>query len=58
MQSPLIQNLRWFRAIGDTVFGLGALLYALAVIDRTGLLSFSSQSSEIEIEDENLTVDT
>ena len=58
MQSPLIQNLRWFRAIGDTVFGLGALLYALAVIDRTGLLSFSSQSSEVEIEDENLTVDT
>ena len=28
LQQPLMQNLRWFRAIGDTVFATGALMLA------------------------------
>ena len=28
LQTPLMQNLRWFRAIGDTVFAIGALMLA------------------------------
>jgi nitric oxide reductase subunit B len=28
LQQPLMQNLRWFRAIGDTIFAIGALMLA------------------------------
>jgi nitric oxide reductase subunit B len=28
LQQPLMQNLRWFRAIGDTVFAIGAIMLA------------------------------
>lgn len=35
MQSPLIQNLRWLRSIGDIIFAIGAFAFAIAVINRT-----------------------
>lgn len=35
MQSPLIQNLRWLRSIGDVIFAIGAFAFAVAVINRT-----------------------
>lgn len=37
MQSDLIQNLRWLRAVGDTVFAVGGLSLAVAVLDRIGI---------------------
>ena len=46
MQTPLIQNLRWFRMFGDLVFALGAFSFAAAVIDRTGLYKFNRQEME------------
>lgn len=48
MQTQLIQNLRWLRSIGDIVFAVGALSFALAVIDRVGLVKFSKVNVEIE----------
>jgi len=36
LQTPLMQNLRWFRAIGDTVFAIGALMLAWFIV---GLLT-------------------
>jgi nitric oxide reductase subunit B len=27
LQTPLMNTLRWLRAVGDTVFGLGALAF-------------------------------
>lgn len=38
MQSSLIMNLRWARIVGDIIFAFGAMSFALAVLDRTGLL--------------------
>ncbi len=38
MQTDLIQNLRWMRAVGDTIFAMGGICFALAVIERTGIL--------------------
>jgi nitric oxide reductase subunit B len=32
MQTPLIQNLRWLRMVGDTAFGLGALMLAWFIL--------------------------
>ena len=48
MQSDLIQNLRWLRVIGDVIFALGAVFYALAILDKTGLYKLKSGESEIE----------
>ena len=48
MQSALIQNLRWLRSIGDIIFAVGALSFALAVLDRVGLVKFSKVSVEVE----------
>jgi nitric oxide reductase subunit B len=36
LQTPLMHNLRWFRAIGDTVFAIGALMLAWFIV---GLLT-------------------
>ena len=32
LQTPLMQNLRWFRAIGDSIFAIGALMLAWFII--------------------------
>ncbi|WP_417335878.1 nitric-oxide reductase large subunit [Halobacteriovorax marinus] len=48
MQSDLIQNLRWLRVIGDVIFALGAIFYALAILDKTGLYKLKSGESEFE----------
>ncbi len=40
MQTEVIQYLRWIRFVGDAVFAVGALSFAFAVLDRTGLLKF------------------
>ena len=39
LQTPLMQNLRWFRAIGDSIFAIGALMLAWFII---GLVSGKS----------------
>jgi nitric oxide reductase subunit B len=36
LQTPLMQNLRWLRAIGDTTFAVGALMLAWFIV---GLLT-------------------
>jgi nitric oxide reductase subunit B len=33
MQTPLMQNLRWLRVLGDTIFGLGAFAFVWFAID-------------------------
>ncbi len=43
MQTELIQYLRWIRVVGDVVFAGGALFFALAVLDRTGLMKFKEK---------------
>jgi nitric oxide reductase subunit B len=48
LQQPLMQNLRWFRAIGDTIFAIGALMLAWFLF---GLITgrsydFASKTSE------------
>lgn len=48
MQSGLIQNLRWLRIVGDIVFAMGALLYALAILDKTGLYKVRERRVEID----------
>ncbi len=48
LQSDLIQNLRWLRVIGDVIFALGAVFYALAILDKTGLYKLKSGESELE----------
>lgn len=50
MQTPLVQNLRWMRAIGDIIFAIGAFSFAIAVIDRVGIYKLGTQS--IIVEDE------
>ena len=52
MQTPLIQNLRWLRVVGDVVFAGGGLLFAAAMIDKVGLFSFSNSAIIPEGEDE------
>ncbi|MBT3982219.1 MAG: nitric-oxide reductase large subunit [Bacteriovoracaceae bacterium] len=42
MQSPLIQNLRWLRIIGDVVFASGAMCFAIAVLDKTSLVKIKT----------------
>lgn len=53
MQSSLIQNLKWFRIVGDLVFAAGAFCYTLAVIDKTGL--YRIRNTEITTEEISLT---
>ena len=50
MQSPLILNLKWFRVVGDVVFAIGAIFYAIAVLDKVGIIKFSESSVEVEDE--------
>ena len=52
MQTPLIQNLRWMRVIGDVVFAGGGLLFAAAVIDKVGIFSFNNSPIILEDGDE------
>lgn len=41
MQSDLIQNLRWLRMVGDIVFSIGGFSFALAALDKTGILKIN-----------------
>ncbi len=53
MQTDLIQYLRWVRGLGDVVFAFGALSFAGAVIDKTGLYKFKDSeiiTEEMEIQ--------
>lgn len=50
MQTPLIQNLKWLRVVGDVVFALGALSYAVAVLDKTGIYKLKSAQDQIDVE--------
>lgn len=50
MQTELIQNLRWLRAIGDVIFALGALSFAVAVLDKVGLYKLGTSSDSMESE--------
>lgn len=50
MQTELIQNLRWLRVIGDVIFAGGALAYAVAVLDKTGVYKVKSSESDTDIE--------
>lgn len=48
MQSDVIQYLRWIRFVGDVVFAIGALSFAVAVLDRTGIYKLSDVSIKVE----------
>lgn len=48
MQTDLVQYLRWVRGLGDVVFAAGALSYALAVMDRVGLLKLKKEKVGFE----------
>ncbi|EPZ52439.1 nitric oxide reductase, NorZ [Bacteriovorax sp. BAL6_X] len=50
MQSNLIQDLRWLRVIGDVVFAIGAISYALAILDKTGLYKLKSSEATFDSE--------
>jgi nitric oxide reductase subunit B len=52
MQTPLMETLRWLRAIGDTVFavGIGSLVYFVF------RLPFAKQVSTLEIPENAATV--
>lgn len=50
MQTELILNLKWVRVIGDVVFAIGGMAFAVAVLDRTGVIKLSEE--EMEVEDE------
>ncbi len=45
LQSPLMQNLRWMRVPGDTIFFLGALALVLFVVGLKSGHSFKAKSS-------------
>jgi nitric oxide reductase subunit B len=47
MQSDLILNLRWLRIVGDVIFAGGALSFALAVLDRTGVYKIKIAKGEL-----------
>jgi len=36
MQTPTMNTLRWLRAVGDTVFGLGALAFVWFMLSLLG----------------------
>ena len=46
LQQPLLQNLRWMRVIGDTIFALGALGIGWFVLGLKTGWSFADQSEE------------
>ncbi len=46
LQQPLLQNLRWLRVIGDTIFALGALGIGWFVLGLKTGWSFADQSEE------------
>jgi nitric oxide reductase subunit B len=43
MQSQLIINLKWMRIVGDIVFATGGLSYAVAVLDKTGMIKLGAK---------------
>lgn len=45
MQTDLILNLKWMRVVGDVIFTGGALCFALAVVDKTGIYKFNKKDS-------------
>lgn len=47
MQTEFIQNLRWLRIVGDLVFAMGALGYALAILDRSGIYKLKNAENEM-----------
>jgi nitric oxide reductase subunit B len=46
LQQPLLQNLRWLRVIGDTIFAFGALGIGWFVLGLKTGWSFADQSEE------------
>lgn len=42
MQTSLILNLKWLRVVGDVIFAVGGLAFAVAVLDKTGIIKLSS----------------
>ncbi|MCP4403951.1 MAG: nitric-oxide reductase large subunit [bacterium] len=51
MQQPLLNNLRWLRAIGDSIFGLGILALGWFIL---GLKTGWSVKEEIDLSEEKL----
>lgn len=54
MGRDLIHYLRWMRGVGDIVFAMGALSFALAVLDRVGIIELKeakleSEATELEV---------
>ena len=54
LQTPLMQNLRWFRAIGDTIFAIGALMLAWFVVGLLTGWSYEYASSRDERMSDNV----
>ncbi|MGE3609292.1 MAG: nitric-oxide reductase large subunit [Bacteriovoracaceae bacterium] len=48
MQTDIIQYLRWIRGLGDIVFAIGALSFAAAILDRTGVYKLRLDPLEIK----------
>jgi nitric oxide reductase subunit B len=46
LQQPLLQNLRWLRMIGDSIFALGAVGIGWFVLGLQTGWSFADQSEE------------
>jgi nitric oxide reductase subunit B len=46
LQQPLLQNLRWLRVVGDTIFALGAVGIGWFVLGLKTGWSFADQSEE------------
>jgi len=45
---PLLQNLRWLRVVGDTIFALGAVGIGWFVLGLKTGWSFADRSEELE----------
>lgn len=43
MQTPIILKLKWIRILGDVIFAAGAFSFAIAVLDKTGLIKIGSK---------------
>lgn len=54
MQSPIILQLKWMRAIGDVIFTFGALFLGVAVLDKVGILKLKTTNEIDTHEDEML----
>lgn len=50
MQTPLIQNLRWLRVVGDVIFAAGAICFGLAIADKTGIIKLPSKEVNLDKE--------